>query len=325
MRRREFIGLLGGAAAAWPLTAHGQQAGKLPIIGVLGATPSAQGAWIAAFVQRLHELGWIEGRNLAIEYRWSQGDNERASEIAVEFVRLQVAVIVSPGTPASIAAKRATSTIPIVFLGLTDPVDAGLAASLARPGGNATGLSNQNADIASKRVQLLREVSRGMRRLAILGNVDNPANVEEIDFVRRAARTLGLDPLTLEIRRAQEIASVFEGLKDRVEALYVCLDPLLNSNRIRINTLVLAARLPTMYDVRDFVEVGGLMSYGPNPSSLFRRGADFVDKILRGTQPADIPVEQPTKFDLVINRTTAKTLGLTIPESLLALADEVIE
>jgi putative ABC transport system substrate-binding protein len=321
MRRRDFITLLGGAAA-WPVKARAQQAAKLPIIGFLGAaTASARSQWVAAFVQRLHELGWIEGRTVAIEYRWAEGRSERFAEIAAEFVRLKVDVIVTYATPPAIAAKEATAVIPIVSAVMGDPVGAGLVASLPRPGGNVTGLSNQSADLAGKRVEHLREVVPGLRRLAVLANVSNPVSGVEMGQVQ----ALGLDVVTLEIRRGEDIAPAFETLKGRAQALYVAGDPLMITNRVRINTLALGARLPTTYNQREFVEAGGLMSYGPNFPDLFRRAGDYVDKILRGTKPADIPVEQPTKFDLVINLTTAKALGLDVPPTLLARADEVIE
>jgi putative ABC transport system substrate-binding protein len=324
-KRREFIRLLGGAAV-WPVAARAQQAGKPPTIGFLGAaTPSATSQRVAAFVQRLRELGWIEGRTVTIEYRWGEGRSKRFAEIAAEFVRLKVDVIVTHGTAAVIAAKQATAVIPIVFADAGDPVSTGLVASLARPGGNVTGLSLQQADLAGKRLELLREAVPGLRRLAIMANIGSPATVLDMNEVQAAARTLGLEAATLEIRRAEDIAPAFDALKSRAEALYVCGDSLVSTNRIRINTLALAARLPTVYVQRDFVEAGGLMSYGPNFPDLFRRAAEIVDKILRGTKPADLPVEQPTKFDLVINLTTAKALGLTIPEPFLLRADEVIE
>jgi putative ABC transport system substrate-binding protein len=323
--RRQFITLLGGAAAAWPLVAHAQQAGKLPTIGFLGATtPATWSLFVAAFVQRLRELGWSEGRTIAIEYRWAEGRGERFAEIAAEFVRLKVDVIVTAGG-AVLAAKQATSLIPIVFAVAADPVGGGLVASLVQPGGNVTGLSTQTAETAGKRLELLREIVPGLRQLAIMANAGYPAAVLEMAEVQVAARTLGLEVTTLEIRRAENIAPAFEALRGRVEALYVCADPLVTTNRVRINTLALAARLPVMHGVREYVEAGGLMSYGPNFPELFRRAADYVDKILRGAKPADIPVEQPTKFDLVINLTTAKALGLTIPETFLVRADEVIE
>jgi putative ABC transport system substrate-binding protein len=327
MRRRDFIALLGGAAAAWPLPARAQQAGKLPTIGFLGqSTRSAASEWTAAFVQRLRELGWIDGRNVAIEYRWGEGRNERFAQIAAEFVRLRVDIIVTSGTPTIVAAKHATSVIPIVFATAGDPVGSGLVASLARPGGNITGLATLAADLAGKRLELLREVVPGLHRLAIMGNVGNPFTVLELGEVQAVAGTLGLEVDTLEIWGAQDIAPAFESLKGHADdALYVCTDALATTNRIRINTSALGARLPTMHGTRDYVEAGGLMSYGPNFPDLFRRAADYVDKILHGTKPGDIPVEQPVKFDLAVNLTTAKALGLDLPPTLLARADEVIE
>jgi putative tryptophan/tyrosine transport system substrate-binding protein len=325
MRRREFITFLCGAAVSWPQAVRAQQAGKLPTIGFLGAsTPSAWSQWIAAFVQRLRELGWIEGRTVAIEVRWAEGRNERYIEIAAEFVRLKVDVIVTAGG-AALAAKRASSVVPIVFATAVDPLGSGLVVSLARPGANATGMSQQSPDLVGKRLELLREVVPGLRRLAIMANVGNSGAVLEMGEFQASARTLGLEAATVEIRQADDIAPAFEALERRAEALYVCTDPLLFANRIRINTLALAARLPTMHGLREYVEAGGLMSYGANVPDLFRRAADFVDKILRGAKPADIPVEQPTKFDLVVNLTTAKALGLTVPPTLLGRAEEVIE
>jgi putative ABC transport system substrate-binding protein len=324
MRRRTFIRLL-GAAAAWPLAARAQQPGKLPTVGLLGTTtPSLWGPWTAAFEQGLREHGWIAGRTIAIEARWAEGREERYAEIAAEFVRLKVDVIFTSGTGA-FAVKRATSVIPIVFALAPDPVGSGLVASLARPGGNVTGLSTQQADAAGKRLELLRELVPDVRRLAIFANVDNPGALLEMGEVQAAARTLGLEVAPLEIRRAEDIAPAFDALKGRAQALYVVNEALANNNRIRINTLALAARLPTLHSIRDNVEAGGLMSYGPSNPDLFRHAADLVDKILRGAKPAELPVEQPTKFDLVINLTTAKALGLTIPESFLLRADEVIE
>jgi putative ABC transport system substrate-binding protein len=326
MKRREFITLLGGAAAAWPVVARAQQVGKLPTVGFLGAT-TASGAsqWVVAFVQRLRELGWIEGRTMAIEYRWAEGRSERFTEIANEFVRLKVDIIVTWGTASVIAANQVTSFIPIVFALAGGPVGTGLVTSLARPGGNVTGLSSQQSDLGGKRLELLREVFATLHRLAIMANVDSPVAMLDMREVQVVARTLGLEVTTFEIRRAEDIAPAFEALQGRADALYVCSDPLVNTNRIHIGTLARGARLPTMYVAREFVEAGGLMSYGPNYPVLFRRAAEFVDKVLRGTKPADIPVEQPTKFELVINLKTAKALGLTVPPALLARADEVIE
>jgi putative ABC transport system substrate-binding protein len=325
MRRREFISLLGGAAAAWPVAARAQQTGKQPTIGFLGAAPSIESQRIAAFVQRLRELGWIDGRNLAIEYRWTEGRDERYTEIAAELVRLKVDVIVTVATPATLAAKQATTVIPIVFLTASDPVGTGLVASLARPGGNVTGLANQISDTTGKKLEFLREVVPGLRRLAIMANVANPAAVLDMGEAQVTGRALGLEVTKSEIRRAEDISPAFDALKGRADALYLCPDPLMNTNRTQINIFAVRARLPTIYGVRDFVQAGGLMSYAPNLPNQFRRAADFVDKILRGAKPGDIPVEQPTKFELVINLTTAKALGLEVPPTLLARADEVIE
>jgi putative ABC transport system substrate-binding protein len=325
MKRREFITLLSGAAT-WPLVARAQQPVKLPTIGFLGAnTPSVQGRWIAAFVQRLRELGWVEGRNVAIEYRWAETRFERSPEIIAEFVRLKVDVIVTHATANILAAKQGTSVIPIVFAAVGDPVGIGVVDSLARPGGNITGLSNQFTDAAGKRVELLREVVPGLRRLAILANVGIANAALEIGEIEAAARTIGLEVATSEIRKAEDIAPAFVALKGRAEALYVFGEPLANTNRARISALALDARLPTMAGFREIVDAGGLISYGANLTDQFRRAADFVDKILRGTKPGDMPVVQPTKFELVINLNTAKALGLEVPPTLLARADEVIE
>ena len=325
MKRRAFMALLGGAAAAWPLAARAQQSGKVPTIGFLGATTASfQSQHIAAFVRRLRELDWIEGHTVAIEYRWAEGRPERFAEIATEFVRLKVDVIVTLGG-AVLAAKQATSVIPIVFASAADPVGGGLVASLARPGGNITGLSIQAPDLAGKRLELLREIFPDVRRLAIIGNVEYAATVLEMGEAQAAGRTLGLEVVRSEIRRAEDIAPAFEALKGGADALYVVGDLLVNTNRARIYTLAMGARLPAIYNAKEHVEAGGLMSYGPNYPDLYRRAAEYVDKILRGAKPGDIPVEQPTKFELVVNLTTAKALGLTIPPGMLARADEVIE
>jgi len=297
----------------------------LPAVGFLvGGTPSSHGHLVVGFERRLRELGWIEGRNIIIDLRWAEGRSERYAEIAAEFVRLKVDVIVASGG-AVLATKQATSVIPIVFAAAADPLGAGFVANLARPGGNVTGLSMQNTESTGKRLELLREVVGGLRRLAILGNIAYPATVREIGEIQGTTSALGLELVTFEVRRAEDIAPAFEAFKDPVDALYVCSDPLMFTNRVRVNTLALTARLPTIYGFRELVEAGGLMSYGPNIPDLYRRSANYVDKILRGTKPGDIPVEQPTKFDLVINRLTARALRLTVPQTLLARADEVIE
>jgi ABC-type uncharacterized transport system substrate-binding protein len=326
VKRRDFITLIGGAAIAWPLAARAQQSAKRPIVGFLGdSTPLAESERAAAFARRLHDLGWIEGRTIAIEYRWADGRSERLAEIAAEFARLKVDIIVMGGTPAAMAAKQATSVIPIVFASAGDPVGTGIVASLARPGGNVTGLSALAADLAGKRLELLREVVPGLGRLAIMGNVGNPLSVLELGELQAAARQLGLQLDTLEIRGPQDIASALDAVKGRADALYVCQDLLTRANRLRINTLALAARLPVMHASRELIEAAGLMSYGPNFVDLYRRAGDYVDKILRGAKPGDLPVEQPTKLELVINLITAQALGLEIPSSVLARADEVIE
>jgi putative ABC transport system substrate-binding protein len=324
MRRREFVALLGSVATGWPPVARAQPASKVPTIGFLGADAAGWRPWTDAFVGQLRKLGWIEGRTIAIEYRWSQARPERVAEIATEFVRLRVDVIVTSGTAAP-TVKQATTVIPIVFAIAIDPVGGGLIASLARPGGNVTGLSVQQTDIAGKRLELLREAVPRFRRLAIMVDVGFDEGVLEMGEVKTAARTLGVEVAPLEIRRAEDIAPAFEALKAQADALYVVVNALITANRTRIITLALGARLPTIFNTRDFVQAGGLMSYGPNYQDMFRRTADLVDKILRGTNPGNIPVEQPTKFEFVVNLTTAKALGLTIPESLLLLADEVIE
>jgi putative ABC transport system substrate-binding protein len=270
------------------------------------------------------ELGWIEGHTVAIEYRWAEGRSDRFRDIAAEFVRLKVDVIVTVGS-AVFAAKEVTSAIPIVFAIAVDPVGAGMVASLPHPGGNVTGLSTQTPDLAGKRIELLREVLPDLRRLAVIANVGYTPSAKEIDEVRKVAHKLDLEVGALEIRRAEDIVPAFEAMKDRAQALYVCPDALVNANHARINTLALGAHLPTMHPFRDYLGAGGLMSYGANNVDLFRRAADYVDKILRGTKPADLPVEQPTKFELVFNLVTAKALGLEIPPTLLARADEVIE
>ena len=323
--RRELLAALGGAAASWPLSARAQQSAKLPTIGYLGtAAASAWAPWTAAFVQRLHELGWIDGRTVTIQYRWAEGRSERLAEIAAEFVRLKVDVIVTGGN-AAVAAKQASSVIPIVFALVDDPVGSGLVASLARPGGNVTGLSLTSPELAGKRLELLRELVPRLRRLAILANADYPPAMRELDEIETSAHTLGVETIALKIRKAADIAPAFEAFKGRAKALYVVAEALTNVNQVRINSFALAARLPTMHGVGEHVETGGTMSYAPNFPSLYRRAGDFVDKILRGAKRADIPVEQPTKFDLIVNLATAKALGLDLPPTLLARADEVIE
>jgi putative tryptophan/tyrosine transport system substrate-binding protein len=325
MQRRDFINLLGCAAATWPLRARAQQP-AMPVIGFFGTgTPSSWSQWTSAFVNRLRELGWIEGRTVEIEYRWAEGRDDRYARIAAELVRLKVAVIVTQGTPSVLAAKQATSVIPIVFASAGDPVGNGLVENLARPNGNVTGLSSQATDSAPKRLELLREAVPTLRTLAIIADAGNPFSMLEVGEVQAAARTLGLNVATSEIRRVEDIAPAFNAIKGRAEALFISTDPLLIANLTRINALAQSAQVPTIGSWREFVEAGSLMSYGSDIPEQFRRAAEMVDRILRGAKPGDIPVEQPTKFEFLINLKTAKALGLTVPPSLLARADEVIE
>lgn len=302
MRRREFIAALGAAVALRSAGARAQTA-KLPTVGFLGIqTRANQEKWTTAFVQRLRELDWIEGRTVLIEYRWAEGSGDRMSEIAAEFVRLKVDVILTAGTAATLAAKQATSIIPVVFTTVADPVGTGVVGSLSRPGGNITGLSNQSAEIAGKRVALLGEIVPNLRRLAILANTSSPIGVMETSETQLAAQTVGVDTVALAIRRAEEIAPAIEGIKGRADALYIASEALMNTNRFRINSLALDARLPTMHGEKGYVEAGGLMSYGASFTDMYRRAAEYVDKILRGARPADLPVAQPTKFELVLLR-----------------------
>jgi putative ABC transport system substrate-binding protein len=326
VKRRDFILLLGGAAsAAWPLEARAQQKTKPPTIGVLGvATARTWEPSIAVFVQRLGDLGWVEGRDVKIEYRWAEGHTERFAALADELVNLNVDVIVTAGG-AVVAAKQATTVIPIIFAVASDPIGTGLVASLAHPGGNVTGLSVQAAELAGKRVELLRELIPNLRRLAIIANPDYAAAAREMSEVQTASRALDLETKIFEIHESRDISVAVEQLKGSSDVLYVCIDPLTDTNQITIAKLTTAARIPTMPAFRDAVRAGSLIYYGPNTENLFRRAADFVDKVLRGTKPADIPVEQSNKFDLVINIKTAKALGITVPQALLVVADEVIE
>jgi putative ABC transport system substrate-binding protein len=315
MKRREFITLVGVAVVTGSTTARAERAGKLPTIGFLGPTRSAPG-----FEDRLRELGWIAGQTVAIEYRSAEGHIERFTEIATEFVRLEVNVIVTLGAAPTLAAKHATSLIPIVFIS-GDPFGSGLISSLARPGGNATGLALHPIGLAGKRLDLLREIIPDLRRLSVMVNANIPGFQGRMDEVQAAASTLGLEATILQIRRAEDVAPAFEALRDRADALYVVGVPL----NFAVTNLALDARIPAIFDFRDFVDAGGLISYGVNTTHLWRLAANVVDRILRGAKPADLPVQQPTKFDLVINLKTAMALGLKIPESFLLRADEVIE
>ncbi len=325
MRRREFIALM-GALGAWPFAAAAQQSANLRRIGFLGPCAAATATdRVAAFQERLGELGWIRGRTVTIDHQWADGRAERFKEIADEFVKQRVDVIATWGTSTALAAKEATSVIPIVFTIVSDPVGSGLVGSLARPGGNLTGLSTEQVDIAGKRLEMIRELPPGLKRLAILANANNPGTLREMHAAQEAAQNLGLQVFTVQVRNPEDLIPAVKAARDQSEALFVASDALLGDNRVLINKSAVDARLPTVYGFRGPVDSGGLISYGPNYRDLFRRAADYVDKILRGTRPADMPIEQPTKFELVINLKTAKALGLTVPRTLLTTADEVIE
>ncbi len=324
MERREFIRGLCSGIAAWPLAAYAQQIDQPRRIGVLGADATVWKPWMAAFIARLRDLGWIVGENIAIEYRWAEGRSRRVSEIAAEFLRQDVDVIVTYGSAVPIL-KQATTTIPIVFAVAFDPVRGGLVHGLAQPGGNVTGMSIQQPDLVGKRLELLREAIPQLRRLAVLADAGYAEPMLEADRVKSAAQALGLEAARLGVWGSQDIASAFDALRNKADALYVVSDALIAANRATIISLALSEHLPTILSYDDYVQAGGLMSYGPNFADLFRRAADMVDKILHGTKPNDIPVGLPTKFDFAINVKTATALGLVIPPTLLAAADEVIE
>jgi putative tryptophan/tyrosine transport system substrate-binding protein len=324
MERREFIRGLCSGIAARPLAAYAQQLDQPRRIGVLGADTTVWKPWMAAFIARLRDLGWIVGENIAIEYRWAEGRSRRVSEIAAEFLRQDVDVIVTYGSAVPIL-KQATTTIPIVFAVAFDPVRDGLVQSLAHPGGNVTGMSIQQLDLVGKRLELLRAAIPQLHRLAILADAGYAEPMLEADRVKSTAQALGLEAARLGIWGSQDITPALEALKGKADALYVVSDALIAANRTRIIRLALDEHLPTVLSYDDYVEAGGLMSYGPNYADMFRRAADMVDKILHGTKPGDIPIDQPTKFDFAINIKTATALGLVIPATLLATADKVIE
>jgi putative ABC transport system substrate-binding protein len=324
--RRKFMAALCGASLALPLVARAQQPGKLRTVGYLGSGSAAvQTQFALAFAQRMRELGWIEGKTLAIEYRWGEGRNDRFDSYAAEFVKLGVDAIVTSGSVPVLAAKRATATIPIVFAANSDPVGSGLVESFNRPGGNVTGVSAQSADTPGREIEFLRQLVPGLRRLAIIGNAASPGSMFEMKSTETAAHALRLEAETFALQGPDDIAAAFDKITGHADGIYAVPDPLISTIRPQLIAMALRARLPSTFGSRDFVEAGGLMSYGPNISDSFRHAADFVNKILHGAKPADLPVEQPTKFEFVINRKTAKNLGLTVPPNLVALADEVIE
>ena len=326
MRRREFITLIGGAATAWPLAVRAQRS-SIPRVGYLFAFRQAesQDLWQACR-QGLRELGYREEQNIILESRWAEGQYDRLPGLVDDLLRLKVDVIVTATTPASRAAKVATNTIPIVFVAVADPVSVGLVATLARPGGNVTGFSLLTSDLSGKRLEMIVGIVRKGLRVAIMMNPDNPSNAIFLDETQLAARKLGIELQPSDARNPQEIEQAFAvAVGQRVDALIVFDDPVLWSYRALIVALAAVRKIPAMYGFRDFVDDGGLMSYGPDRPDQYRRTAVYVDKILKGATPADLPVEQPTKFQLIVNRKTATSLGLTVPETLLATADEVIE
>jgi putative tryptophan/tyrosine transport system substrate-binding protein len=324
--RREFITLLGGAAAAWPLSARAQQSGKPLTIGFMGATPSMESQRVAAFVQRLRELGWVDGRNLAIEYRWAEGRPERVSEIAAEFVRNKVDVIVTVATPPTLAAKQATAVIPIVFAAVSDPVGTGLVASLARPGGNVTGFTFLELSMFGKMLETLKQIAPATVRVAFMYNPDNPNTAYFRHSFETALGPLAIELVIVTIHGLADIERALSELADRGNgAVFVPPDVTLSALRAEVVTLVARHRLPAIYSDPAFPKIGGLAFYGADRLDLFRRTAGDVDRILRGEKPGDLPFQQPTKYQLILNLKTAKALGIELSPTLLALADEVIE
>jgi putative tryptophan/tyrosine transport system substrate-binding protein len=323
MKRREFITLL-GSAAAWPLTARAQQARKIHTIGYL--SPAVPSAYAASFFDALSELGWVEGQNIAVERRFAENRLERLPELAGELVRLNVEVIVATGTLGPLAAKRASSTIPIVMTAAGDPLGSGLIASLGHPGGNVTGLSLMVPDLAGKRLELLKEILPRLVRVAVLWNAANPYPAIVFKETQAAGRTLGIEVQSLEVRSPDDFEGAFEeARRQRPDALIEVEDPLTNSLQKRTIEFAAAERLPSFHGAGEEVDAGGFVSYGASIPDLFRRAAGYVDKILKGAKPAALPVQQPTKFELVINLKTAKALGLRLPDKLLAIADRVID
>jgi putative ABC transport system substrate-binding protein len=327
MPRRTFIAVLTGCLLVVPLAAEAQQAGKVYRIGMLETRSTVlNAANIDAFRQGLLELGYKEGQNLEIVYRSSDGRDQRFPGLASELVRLQVDLILTRGTPAALAAKSATRTIPVVMAASGDPVRSGLVASLGRPGGNVTGLSLYNVEIYAKRVELLRELVPRLTRIAGLFNMSNPVLPLQWKEVERAARSLGIQPQLLDVRRSEDLPRAFDAAaKQRAQALIVGLDGVTQGNLRPIAELAAKQRLPSIYGSKEYVDVGGLLTYGVSDHDMYQRAATFVDKIFKGARPADLPIEQPTKFELIINLKTAKALGLTIPQSLLQQADQIIE
>jgi putative ABC transport system substrate-binding protein len=334
MRRREFVTLLGGAAAGWPFAARAEEAGKKYTIGIFtagsqiiaGGGPVQNAAFWIAFFDALRDLGWVEGKNLLVERRYAENQLERLPVLAAELVRLNVDVIVGSGTLAPLAAKRATSTIPIVMNAAGDPLGSGLVANLARPGGNVTGMSLMAPDLGGKRLELLKELLPRLARVAVLWNAANPYSAILFKETQTAGRTLGIEVQSLEVRKPEDLDDAFQAARrQHPDALVSVEDPFTGAFRKRIADFALAEHLPSLYGLSEDVKEGGLISYGANLADLFRRSAGYVDKILRGAKPGDLPVQQPARFELVINLKTARALGLDVPPTLLARADHVIE
>ncbi len=326
MKRREFLSVLGGAVT-WPVAARAQHPEKVPVIGFLDArSPDAMADRLRAFRQGLKEVGFIEDENVKIMYRWAEGQNDRLPALAADLVRWPVAVIASGGDALAAAAKAATTTVPIVFAVSQDPVGTGLVASLARPGGNLTGVNFFTTELAAKRLELLRELVPGIIRLAVLVHPANPNTEPTLKGVEAAARSMGLQVQAFKASSRQEIDAVFATLvRERPDGLFVGADPFFNSRRVQLTNLTVRHAIPAAFSQREYAEVGGLMSYGSNITDAYRQIGVYVGRILKGAKPADLPVVQATKFELVINAQTARMLGLTVPPSLLATADEVIE
>jgi putative tryptophan/tyrosine transport system substrate-binding protein len=325
--RRELIAAL-GSTTMWPFMAHAQVGGRKYTIGVFtaGNEQAADPALNGGFIEALRELGWVEGKNVGFEYRYAENWLERLSGLAADLVQRKVDVIAAAGTLAPLAAKRATTAIPIVLTSAGDPVGSGLVASLARPGGNVTGMSLMASDLGAKRLELLREVLPRLSRVAVLRNAENTYSVLVFKQMEAAGRTLGIDVRSLEVRGPDDFDSAFEAARGlHPDALITVEDPLTTNFKTPIAEFTAAQQLPSLYGIREFVAAGGFMSYGANLADLIRRSAYYVDKIFRGAKPADLPVQQPTKFEMVINLKTAKALGLELPASLLARANEVIE
>ena len=327
MRRREFIALLGGAPAALPLYAHSQQAGKVWRIGILDSAPrELNAANMAAFSKRLRELGYAEGQNVIFDYRSSAGRNELLPELISQLVQLKVDILVVRGTPEVVAVRKATSTIPVVMSAVADPVAAGVATSLVQPGGNVTGMSSIVTEMESKRLGILKELLPGLTRIAVLGDYRNSAVRRNWEEMQKAARLLGIGAVRFDVQTAADVSRAFQmAVGEKVEAMQIGVDGTTRPNRRLIVELAATNKLPAIYSAKEFAEDGGLIAYATEYTDLYSRTATFVDKILKGAKPAELPIEQPTKFELVINRKAANALGLAIPDKLLALADDVID